>query len=71
MILLSWWVFSILICFLKCFFFFLINFNWSNLHLMCSGDGLSVHIYDKRHASWLLVNTVCHGSYLVFLENKI
>jgi hypothetical protein len=56
--------------FLKIIYFYF-NCNWSNLHLMCSGEGLSVHIYDKRHASWLLDNTVCHGSYLDFLEDKI
>lgn len=41
------------------------------LSLLCSCEGLSVHIPNKRDVTGLLGNSMCSVSYVVFLEDKI
>lgn len=66
-------------CFFLCYCHGIISFefhkliflllNWYGVHLMHSGEGLSVHIYNKCHATRLLDNSVCDVSYLDILKN--
>lgn len=41
------------------------------LPLLCSCEGLPVHIPNKRDVAGLLGNSVCSAFYVVFLEDKI
>lgn len=43
----------------------LVSFTWT------SGESLSIHIYNKRHAVGLLVNPSCDASYMAFPTHEI